>query len=103
MREPICYYAVFCIVVMKTVKSSLFKSFCTNMYCYPVWLNSTSSSVNKLKCSYNSVLRLLLCIRMPYSSSAMFVTHGIPSLYELLRKCIHNFTECIKRCGNSIN
>ena len=24
------------------------------------------------------------CIRMPYSASAMFVTHGIPSFYELL-------------------
>ena len=59
------------------VKYSLFKSFCTNMYCCPIWFNSTSSSVKKLKCSYNSVLRRLLCIRMPYSASAMFVTHGI--------------------------
>ena len=63
------------------VKCSLFKSFCTNMYCCPLWFNSTSSSVKKLKCSYNSVLRRLLCIRMPYSASAMFVTHGIPSFY----------------------
>ena len=47
------------------VKCSLFKSFCTNMYCCPLWFNSTSSSVKKLKCtsSYNSVLRRLLCIR----------------------------------------
>ena len=58
---------------------SLFKSFCTNMYCCPLWFNSTSSSVKKLKCSYNSVLCRLLCIRMPYSASAMFVTHVIPS------------------------
>ena len=36
------------------VKCSLFKSFCTNMYCCPLWFNSTSSSVKKLKCSYNS-------------------------------------------------
>ena len=61
------------------------------MYC-PLWFNSTSSSVKKLKCSYNSVLRRLLCIRMPYGASAMFVTQGIPSFYELLRKCIYNFS-----------
>ena len=73
------------------VKCSLFKSFCTNMYCCPLWFSSTSSSVKKFKCSYNSVLRRLLCIRMPYSASAMFVAHGIPSFYELLRKCIYNF------------
>ena len=41
-----------------------------------------------MKCSYNSVLRRLLCIRMSYSTSAMFVTHGIPSFYEQPRKCI---------------
>ena len=61
------------------------------MYCCPLWFNSTSSSVKKLKCSYNSVLSRLLCIRMPYSASAMFVTHGIPSFYKLLRKCIYHF------------
>ena len=69
------------------VKCNLFKSFCTNMYCCLLWFNSTSSSVKKLKFSYNSVLRRLLCIPMPYSASAMFVTHGIPSFHELLRKC----------------
>ena len=31
------------------VKCGLFKSFCTNMYCCPLWFNSTSSSVKKLK------------------------------------------------------
>ena len=84
------------------VKCNLFKSFCTNMYCCPLWFNSTSSSVKKLKCSYNSVLSRLLCIRMPYSASAMFVTHGILSFYELLRKCIYNFSERISSSSNSI-
>ena len=62
------------------VKCSLFKSFTTNMYCCPLSFNSTFSSVKKLKytCSYSVVSRLL-CIHMPYSASAMFVTHGIPS------------------------
>ena len=82
------------------VKCSLL--FCTNMYCCPLWFNSTSSSVKKLKCSYNSVLRRLLCIRMPYSASAMFVTHGILSFYELLRKCIYNSSERISSSSNSI-
>ena len=80
----------------------IFQSFCTNMYCCPLWFNSTSSRVKKLKCSYNSVLCRLLCIRMPYSASAMFVTHAIPSFYELLRKYIYNFSEHISRSRNSI-
>ena len=44
------------------IKISLFKSFCTNMYCCPLWFNSTSSGVKKLKCSYNNVLRRLFCV-----------------------------------------
>ena len=35
------------------VKCMLFKSFCGNMYCCLLWFNSTSSSIKKLKTSYN--------------------------------------------------
>ena len=84
------------------VTCSLYKSFCTNMYYCALWFNSTSSSVKKLKCSYNSVSCRLLCIHMPYSASAMFVTHGIPSFYVLLRKYIYNFSERISSSRNSI-
>ena len=100
-HKPICYLRNFR-YCRNEVKCSLFKSFCTNMYCCPLWFNSTSSSVKKLICSYNSVLSRLLCIRMPYSASAMFVTHGIPFFYELLRKCIYNFSERISSSSNSI-
>ena len=72
------------------------------MYCCPLWFNSTSSSIKKLKSSYNSVLRRLLCIRMPYSASEMFVSCGIPSLYELHCKCIFDFSERISKNTNSI-
>ena len=80
----------------KEVKCSLSKSFCIHMHWYPLWLNSTSFSVKKPKFGYNSVLRRLLC------ASEMFVTHGIPSFYELLRNCIYNFSERIRISSNSI-
>ena len=31
------------------VKCTLFKSLCANMYCCPLWINFTSSSIKKLK------------------------------------------------------
>ena len=66
------------------VKCMLFRSYCTNMYCCPLWFISTSSRIKKLKASYNGVLRrlLLLVIVKPYSASEMFVTHGIPSFFN---------------------
>ena len=84
------------------VKCTLFKSFCANMYCCPLWFNSTSSTIKKLKTSYNSALRNLLLIKKPYSASTMFVAHGIPSVYELLRTSIYRFADCVSKNSNPI-
>ena len=52
--------------------------------------------------SLNSVLRRLLCILKPYSASNMFVSGGIPSFAELLRKSIYRFKNRIELSSNSI-
>ena len=64
----------------REVKCMLFKSFCTNIYCCPLWFNSTSSSIKKLKSSYNSVLRRLLCIRIPYN--IIFISYIFKKKYS---------------------
>ena len=51
---------------------------------------------------YRFVLCPLLLICFPYSASEMFVSYGIPSFYELLRKCIFDFSERISRNPKSI-
>ena len=86
----------------REVKCMLFNSFCTNMYCCPLWFNYTSSIIKKLKSSYDSVLRRLLCIRMPYTASEILVMCGIQSFYELLCKCIFDFCEEISSNTNPI-
>ena len=83
------------------VKCMRFRSFCTNMYCSPLWFNSTSSSIMKLKTSYNGALRLLL-LKKHYSDSTMFVAHGIPPFFELQRKCTDIFFQRITLSSNSI-
>ena len=77
------------------VKFALFQTYCTNMYCCQLWFNSTKSSIKKLSTSYNSVLRRLLCIYKPYSASNMFVSRGIPTFAELLRKSVYRFSKII--------
>ena len=83
-------------------KCMLLRSYCINLYCCPLWFNSRSSSIKKLKASYNGVLRRLLLIVKPYSASEMFVTHGIPSFFQLLRKYIYSFKERIDHSSNKI-
>ena len=84
------------------VKCKLFQSFCANMYGCHLWFNSTSSTIKKLKTSYNSALRNLLLIKKPYSASTMFVAHGILSFYELLCTSIYRFADRVSKNSNSI-
>ena len=74
------------------------------MYCCLLWFkfNSTKSSINKLSTNFNSVLRGLLCISKTYSASNMFVSWGIPSFAELMRKSIYRFTKQMEPSSNSI-
>ena len=72
------------------------------MYCCPLWFNSTSSSIKTLKTSYNSALCNLLLIKQLCSASTMFVTHGIPSSYELLCTSIYRFADRVSKNSNSI-
>ena len=39
---------------------------------------------------------------MPYSASEMYASCGISSFYEILRKCIFDFSERISENTNSI-
>ena len=62
-------------------------------YCSQLWFNSTNDSLRKLRTSYNTVLRRLLCISLPYNASQMLVSRRIPTFDELLRKSVYNFAK----------
>ena len=84
------------------VKCYLFQSYCKSMYCSQLWFNSTKDSLRKLRITYNTVLRRLLCISLPYSASQMFVSRGILTFDELLRKSVYNFAKRTERSTNAI-
>ena len=41
-----------------------------------------------------------LTIKKPYSVSTMFITHGIPSFYELLHTSIYRFADRVSKNQN---
>ena len=84
------------------VKCMLFRSYCTNMYCCPLWFNSTSSSIKKLKANHNGALRRLLLIVKPYMCQRNVCYTWYSIFFELLRKCIYSFKERIDHCSNKI-
>ena len=68
------------------VKSYLFKTYCSNLYCASLWYNSTVTAMNKLKIAYNNSIRRLLCLPKQNSASEMCLGLNIMCFGELLRK-----------------
>ena len=44
------------------VKCMLFRSFCTNMYCFLLWCNSTSSSIKKRSVAVCSLVNVIILL-----------------------------------------
>ena len=82
------------------VKCYLFRTYCSYLYCSQFWYNNRKCDMTSVKTAYNNGLRRLLGLPRSCSASFMFVSSGVPSFGELLRKSIHSF---IKRVSNSVN
>ena len=57
-----------------SVKSLLFKTFCTNMYCSQLWYKYKALSLSRIRVAYNNCLRKLYDLSYRCSASNMFVT-----------------------------
>ena len=73
------------------VKTRLFKSFCSNLYCCQLWSTFTKRSLTKIRVAYNNCFRRLFNLSRRCSISTMFVVYDVLSFGELLRKNIFNF------------
>ena len=61
------------------VKCYLFKTYCSNLYCAPMWFDCTKTALKKLKVAYNNSLRRFMILPWRNSASEMFANLSIPS------------------------
>ena len=73
------------------VKCYLFKTYCSNLYCAPMWFDCTKTVLTKLKVAYNNSLRRFMGLPWHNRASEMFVNLNIKSFGELLRVFVHGF------------
>ena len=64
------------------VKCTLFKSFCSNVYCSTMWYYGTVPAMRKLRIAYKNSFRRLLGIPKYNSASEMLVQLNIKSFGE---------------------
>ena len=68
-----------------------------------MWLDSSVTSLKKLKIVYNNGIRKLLSVLIMCSSATeMFVNLNIPSFNELLRKFVFSFKTRTIKSDNSL-
>ena len=84
------------------VKCYLFKTYCSILYCAPMWLGCTKTALTKLKVAYNNSLRRFMGLPWHNSASEMFVNQNIKSFGELLRVFTHGFRSRIIISRNCI-
>ena len=84
------------------VKTRLFNSYCSTLYCSHLWSSYTSSCFNKLQSSYNRIFRHFYKLRGQVSISAKCIEYGVDSFRVVLRKSIFSFRSRILSSDNTI-
>ena len=80
------------------VKCSLFKSFCSSLYCCSLWLRFKKAKLKRLFVSYNNAIRKFLCLPMRCSASLMYTLCNIQSPQCVIRNMSYSL---FKRVQNS--
>ena len=89
-------------VCSPSVKATLFRTVCSNMYCGHIWHDFRKSALRKSIVGYNHSFRLLIKFHRNCSASGMFVSNCVPSFMEIGRKYIYHFTPRLTNSDNAI-
>ena len=82
------------------VKIKLYRTFCSSIYCCPLWYNFKESSFRKIHVATNKVFKSLMQMPRDYSASHLFVSTGVDHFSELRRKLDYSLKTCVL---NSLN
>ena len=91
-----------CSMCSPVVKATLFRTFCSNMYCSQLWRDFKSCSIRKLIVGYNHSFRYIMNYHRNCSASGMFVFNSIPSFMELWRNYIYGFMQRLNNSDNTV-
>ena len=107
-RQRGCFYARSnglsnnCNACSPSVKATLFRTFCSNMYCGHLWHDFRKSVLRRLIVGYNHSFRFLMKFNRNCSASGMFVSNCVPCFMEMWRKYIYGFTQRLANSDNAI-
>ena len=82
------------------VKVQLFKTYCSSMYCLPLWRNYKASSLRALRTAYNNCFRFFMHLKRDCSVSAKFLEFNLDCFNVIRRKLVFGLLERINSSDN---
>jgi hypothetical protein len=86
----------------KEVKTLLFTSYCSNVYCGALWSNHSQADIKALHVCYNNAYRWLIGQTRPYSASNMFVSNRVVTFGALMRGSVFSLKTRIEKSENMV-
>lgn len=84
------------------VKISLFKAYCSPVYCCALWCYFKSQSINKIRVAYNRIFRIMFRLPPICSMSEMFVSSNVKTFNMILRTYIHSLKSRLENSTNML-
>lgn len=82
------------------VKIKLYKTYCSNVYCCPVWCDYKRRIIQKLHVSWNKILKVIMNVPYDHSASMLFLVCGLNNFYITRRKLVFNFRKRVRESKN---
>ena len=82
------------------VKSLLFKTFCSSLYCCHLWCKCSTESRRRIKVAHNRVFRVLMKLEHRVSMSHTFLLYNIMHSDVIIRNAMNGFVSRINASDN---
>jgi hypothetical protein len=86
----------------KEVKTLVFTSYCSNVYCGALWSNHSQADIKALDVCYNNAYRWLIGQTRPYSASNMFVSNRVVTFGALMRGSVFSLKTRIEKSEHMV-
>ena len=84
------------------VKKSLFKSYCSSLYCCSLWSEYRKATYRKLAVAFNNIHRRMLGLPWRCSASAMYANYDLPNIDTVIKRDLFGFIQRLSVSQNSI-
>ena len=84
------------------IKALLFKSYCSSLYTCQLWRSYKAATFRRLNVAFHCTFKQMLNVSRFESNSMTFVTNGVSTCQEVIRKSVFSFQCRIYESRNAI-